>query len=323
MTAQFTGQGKFALLAVEGVDTNFPDEQDYEHQLPDGTWVCVRMPVPIDSNWEKWIGTIRLERLKNSNLVMIVCEESVKPHLLVLDSHHGKLKERLWQTFSLLQLSGVLDYEGSHLLCGSFCDGKSEVRQMSELPLFCQINGCARLPVTIERLEKAVQLRNAVAEMESDAESFTRLKWGWRVLVDGLQRRQGEERIHQLVRSLEALIVPEAGKTKRQFVHRCQTFARASENTKAILEEAFDLRSKAEHLNAWEQALESHPEDDRANVALHRTRQMEQLATFVYSCIFESNAVRDYFISEVKQKEFWKLPDDERRSIWGTPLELR
>jgi len=318
---QFTGQGKFALMAVEDVYTDFPDGKAYNHQLSDGIWILARIPAAIDAYWKEWIGTIRLERLENSNLIMIVSEGNTSPQ--VLDEHHEKLKKRLSQTFCLLQLSGVLEYRGANLLCGSFFDGKSEIRQMSEVPFFYQTRGYTRTPVTIKRLEKAVHLRNGVEEMDSAPNDFKRLKWGLRVIVDGLQKEHGQERIHHFVRSLEALILPEIGKTKRHFTHRCQRFAKASANTTQILEEAFELRSMAEHLNDWEQALESYPIDDREIVALHRTRQMEQLATFAYSRLLESDTIRNHFINETNQGEFWKLPDDTGRSVWGTQLDLK
>lgn len=316
---QFAAQGKFALVAVENVYTDFPDDRD-KHQLSDGTWICARVPVTIDTHWKEWIGTIRLERLENCNLIMFISEGSANPQSP--DEHHKKLGKRLSQTFFLLQLSGVLEYRGAYLLCGSVFDEKTAIRQMDKLPFFYQTRGYSRIPVTIERLEKAVHLREVLEEMDSSLDDFKRLKSGWRVLRDGLQKKHGEERIHQFVRSLEALILPEVGNTKRQFTHRCQTFAKASSHTKRILEEVFELRSMTEHLNAWEQALESHPEDDREIVALHRTRQMEQLAAYAYSHILESDAIRNHFVSETKQGEFWKLPDDARRSIWGTQLDL-
>ena len=193
---------------------------------------------------------------------------------------------------------------------------------MSEVPFFYQTRGYTRMPVTIDRLEKAIRQRKVLEAMASSYNDFKRLKWGWRVLMDGLQKEHGEERIHQFVRSLEALILPEIGNTKRQFTHRCQTFAKASPNTPQILEEAFDLRSMAEHLNDWEQALGTHPKNDREVIALHRTRQMEQLASFAYSRILENDAVRSHFINETKQEEFWRLLDDARKNVWGTQLDL-
>ena len=317
---QFTGLQKFALVAVENVYTDFPDGKDYNHQLSDGTWIYARVPVTIDTRWKEWIGTIRLEQLEHSNLIMIVIEGSANPQSV--DEHHEKLKNRLWRTFCLLQLSGVLEYFGANQLYGSYFAGGSEIRHMSKLPSFYQTKGYSRTPVTIGRLEKAVHLRTALEEMDFSAEEFKRLKLGWRVLMDGLQKDQSEDRIHQFIRSLEALILPEIGKTKQQFIHRCQTFAKASPDTGQILTEAFELRSMAEHLNDWEQALGSHPKSEREIVALHRTRQMEQLATVTYSHIFESGAIRNHFTSETKQREFWKLPDKDRRRQWGTQLDL-
>ena len=316
----FVGQGKFSLVAVENVYTCFPDDNGYRHQLSDGTWVFNRIPLAIDAYWKAWIGTIRLGRLQNANLIMIVSESSTTPR--VLDEHHKRLNKKLLQAFNLLQLSGVLEYEGANLLCGSFFDGKSEIRQMSELPFFYQTRGYTRTSVTTDRLQQAIQLRKGLEEMDSTPDEFKRLKWGWKVLIDGLQKEHGEERIHQFVRSLEALILPEIGRTKRQFTHRCQTFAKAGPNTKQIIEEAFELRSMAEHLNDWEQALGPYQKDDREIIALHRTRQMEQLAAFAYSRILEGGPVREHFINEIKQGEFWKLPDDGRKNLWGTQLDL-
>ena len=312
--------GKFALVAVNNVYTELPADEDCKHKLSDGTWICAQVPLIIDPHWKEWIGKIRLEQLEKSNLIMIVSEVSANPQSL--DEVHEKLNKRLSQTFSLLQLSGVLEYGGAYLLCGSFFNGRSNIRQMSELPFFYPTRGYSRTPVTLQRIEKAVQLRKALDEMNVSTEHLKRFKWGWRVLMDGLQKEPGEERIHQFVRSLEALILPEIGKTKKQFTHRCQTFAKASSHTKQILDEAFDLRSMAEHLNDWDQALESYPKDDRENVALHRTRQMEQLATFAYSHILEIETIRTHFISETSQGGFWELPDDARRCIWGTQLDL-
>ena len=317
---QFEGQGKFALVALENLYTDFPDYKDHKQRLSDGTWIFGGIPVAIDAKWKEWIGKIRLSRLENSNLIMTYSETRAVPQ--VLDEHHERLKKRLSQAFSLLQLSGVLEYEGANLLCGFFFEGKWEVRQISELPFFYQTRGYTRTPVTIERLERAIQLRKALEELDSTPDDFKRLKWGWRVLMDGIQKKHGQERIHQFVRSLEALILPEIGQTKRQFTHRCQTFAKASQNTKQILEEAFELRSMAEHLNDWEQALGSYPEADREIIALHRTRQMEQLASFAYSCILENDAVRSHYMNETKQGEFWKLPDGARKKVWGTQLDL-
>jgi len=319
---KFQEQAKYALVAVNMAYTDLPQDKDWKYKLSDGTWIICQMPVSIEAFWKEWIGTIGLEALEESNLIML-CSESSTTDPMVLGEHGERLKKRISDIFYLLQLSGILGYEEANLLCGSFFEGKSNVRQMGEFFPFYPTKGHTLVPVNIKRLEKAAQLSKTFEEIDSIPDDFKRLKWGFWVLMDGLQKKHGEERIHQFVRSLEALILPEIGRTRAQFVHRCQTFAKASHNTKQILEEAFDLRSMAEHLNDWEQALNSHPRDDRETVALHRTRQMEQLASFAYSHILESRTVLNHFINEKKLGQFWGDKDDkDRRNIWGTQLDL-
>lgn len=319
---KFHEQAKYALVAVNRAYTDLPQDKDWKYKLSDGTWIFWQVPVSIEAFWKEWIGTINIEALEESNLIML-CSEISATDPMVLGEHGVRLKKRISRIFCLLQLSGILVCEEANLLCGSFFEGKSNIREMSKLSPFYPTKGYTPVPVTIERLEKAAHLRKPLEEIYSVPDDFKRLKLGWRVLIDGLQKKHGEERVHQFVRSLEALILPEISRTKRQFAHRCQTFAKASQDTKQILEEAFDLRSMAEHLNDWEQAVNSYPRDDREIVALHRTRQVEQLASFAYSRILESRAVRNHFINENKQGRFWGLKDDKaRRNIWGTQLDL-
>lgn len=316
----FTDEGKFALLAIENVYTDLPDGEEYAQQLPDGTWILCRIPVDIGAHWKEWIGSIELENLMRSNLAFILSETSTHPH--VLNEQDTKLSNRLSQLFYLLQLSGVLEYEGASLFWGYSMQGKTEIRQMSELPKFYPTRGYERLPVNLDRLEQAVRFRHVLGEMDATPDEFRHVKWGWNVLMDGFKQVYGDGRIHQFVRSLEALVLPDTGQTKKQFVHRSQTFAKASLAAKTILEEAFDLRSKVEHLHDWQEALQFYPESDRENIALQRTRQMEQFAAFTYSRILESETIRPHFRNDITQRDFWRQPDDVRNTIWGKNLDL-
>ncbi len=128
--------------------------------------------------------------------------------------------------------------------------------------------------------------------------------------------------LHQFVRSLEALILPDVGKTRKQFTHRCQTFARADKETRLVLQEAFDMRSDTEHLHEWDEAVQNHPANRREDVCWHRTRQIEQLACDAYSRLLRDTTLRKYFRTDATIAAFWRLPDDERCSIWGNPLDI-
>ena len=314
------GEGnKFSLLLIENVYSALPS--DGEDQLSDGTWVLTRVPLAIEAHWKEWIGSVRFEKLKEANIVLLRSEAGKDPQ--ILDEQHERLGKHLAQIFYLLQLSGVLEHEGASLLKGSVVHSKPQIRGLSDLTHFKRTKGYTRTPVDLDRYEQAARFTGVLREMDSNAYEFKRVIRGLNVSMDGLQQEHGQERIHQFVRSLEALILPEAGETRRQFVHRCQTFAEASAATRGVLKEAFDMRSDTEHLHDWDRSLQSYPEEIREDVALQRTRQMERLSSFAYSRILENEGVRNNFRNEATQRNFWRgLHDASRKKVWGEQLDL-
>jgi len=84
---------KFGVLAIEGVYSTIPE--DAAVQLSDGTWVHTRLPVKIGSHWREWIGTLRLERLQNSNVILFRSGSSTNPQ--ILDGQHQQLGRHLSQ----------------------------------------------------------------------------------------------------------------------------------------------------------------------------------------------------------------------------------
>jgi len=113
----------------------------------------------------------------------------------------------------------------------------------SRPPTFYPSKDDRRTPVTKEWLEDALALRTGLMSMRANKAEFERTSRGINTLFNGLQQQSGQDRLHQFVRSLEALILPVIGRTEKQFAHRCQTFAPAGEDTRTLLLEAFAMRS--------------------------------------------------------------------------------
>lgn len=313
MDHQFQNNSKFALLTVN-IYTDLPPAT---FQLSDGTWVMPGVPVPDLGIWKDWIGSIRMESLRRANLVLVVEEPSKNPE--IFDDCHRRLKNDLSRLFCMLHLQAGIDCSGgsgsADLLCGSSENGVPRIRQMSQLVTFHQSNGWQRAPITKAWLEEGLILRAGVVAMEAEKTQFRRVMSGLNTLSKGL-KETGPDRLHQFVRSLEALILPDIGCTKRQFVHRCQTFARASDDTRALLQEAFDMRSDTEHLNPWDEAVRTE------DVCWQRTRQIEHLACDAYSRVLRNVALMDQFRTEATIAAFWRLPDDQKLALWGKPLDI-
>ena len=141
--------------------------------------------------------------------------------------------------------------------------------------------------------------------------------------MNGLRETAGQDRLHQFTRSLEALILPDAGSTRKQFVHRCQLFAVASPAAASALEQSYDMRSDAEHLHDWEGSLQSVKGEKIEDVALWRTRQMEALVCFAYERILTSPGLLQRFENDTKLADFWKRGSDKDRiNLWGGRLDL-
>jgi hypothetical protein len=315
VTHHFQNKSKFALQTFNNIFVDLPRTP---FRLSDGTWVMPGVPVASLGIWKEWIGSIRIEHLAKANLVLFVEEPSDNPE--ILDDAHQRLADGLSRLFRLVHLRRGIEYESADLLCGLSEQGTPRIRQMSRQPTFFQSKGYRRAPVTKEWLEDAIPLRAGVAALE--ATKTARAIRGLNTLLNGLNEQTGQDRLHQFVRSLEALILPDIGSTKKQFTHRCQTFARASQDTQSLLQEAFDMRSDTEHLHTWDKAVQNYPADEREDVCWQRTRQIEHLACDAYSRMLRHPALREHFRTDNTIAAFWKLPDDQRRSLWGQPLDI-
>ena len=305
----FQENSAFAILAINNVYTCLPTTT---FQLSENIRVTTCWPIPESRIWKKSMGTIRMERLVKSNLVLVIEETSENPG--VLDDVHIRLATDLRCLFSMLHLHpGIKMVRGADLVCGFFVNGVSQIRQVGRMPQFFQSKNWPRKPITRDRLEDSVVRRGGMVELEKDPALFRRVRRGLHTLLKGLREGTGADRLHQIVRSLEALVYPEQGRTTKHFVHRCQTFAKPGEDTSAWLKEAYDMRSNTEHL---------HPLDQCEDVCWQRTRQIEHLACSAYSRLLCDPDIRMHFETDDAIDEFWRLRDHERRCLWGTPLDL-
>ena len=221
-----------------------------------------------------------------------------------------------------MHLPDGIEYENAELLGGSSQQGTPNIRQIRKLPTFYRSKGYRRAAVTKGWLEEAIVHRAGMMSMDTSNAEFRRVMRGLNILIDGIQHRNGQDRLHQFVRALEALILPDIGSTERQFAHRCQTFAVAGDNTRDLLLEAFAMRSDTEHVHPWDRAVQHYPADRREDVCWQRTRQIERLACDAYSRLLGDAALREHFRTDEAIVAFWKMRDDQRRALWGKPLDI-
>ncbi len=307
---------KFALIAFEKCDSDVEDRQE----LPCGTTVLTKLPSVLDNTWKSWLGEIAVGHLKDCNLVLLKHRGSAKPE--ILDHEHKDLAKQINSLFWLLHLCGVPRYTTAFFMVGSVINNQITVRQYSEVTKVYRNRGARRAPVSIHRLREAAELTNVSLHKLGAQDDFSRVKRGLRAIWKALQSKFIDDRLHDYVRAIEALILPEPGKTKRQFVSRCQLFTRKDASTQSLLAEIFDMRSHAEHMHQWDRALARYRAEKRNDVALQRTRQVEQLACFAYRKVLLNPTLRTYFKTDAAISTFWAMKEAERVNLWGTGLDV-
>jgi hypothetical protein len=121
---------------------------------------------------------------------------------------------------------------------------------------------------------------------------------------------------------LEALIKPPIATTTKLYVHRCQTFAKASSQAADILKMSYDLRSRIEHLNDYKDILLGSNDDERNNNFNLCVRRIEALARNVYSRLLTSKTHLDHFKDDISIDAFWSHDDGIRQAIWEPQLDI-
>ena len=96
-------------------------------------------------------------------------------------------------------------------------------------------------------------------------------------MVAGMMEYHGDERLHQFIRAVEAVVMPPKGKGTALFAHRSQLFAGTSAPVKPLLKELYELRNSAEHHSLFTQILVSYPQVQHERIALERTFQAQVL----------------------------------------------
>lgn len=319
MSFELGNNEKFSLIALDHCYHGIAEDTE----LLDGTWVLPKMPVPMDEWWIRQIGEIRADRLTKANLVLIRRAESTNPR--DFDEEHTILQKHVADIFNMLQLSRIVWYGDGSGVQGTRIEGHVEIRQMVRFEQFYVGVKAPQYPVTIERLNEAVEMADVWRSL-LNAPTHARFKRGVIVLRDGFLAFHGQDRIQYFMRALEALMLPRQKKTASDIQHRGQSLGVRSKAADRMLYEGYQMRCDSEHMHAVDRKLrEEYPtatDDELNDLASVRVRQMEALARESYRKIMMNAAIRDHFETDASIEAYWALQEHERSAIWGKGIDV-
>lgn len=308
---------KFCCIALENVGC---EPRDDHIQLQGGLSVHTVPPFKLDQNWEKWLGTIRSKHLSDSNFVIIAHAPSETPR--VADEEHKDLEQVAMGYLYALLLENIPYNDGGLIIGGSSPDGHVEARTVGDLPNLYRTSGVWPNHISNASIGSADKTASGIRFVFGQREKFGRLKRGFHAWTSAVQEPNFDSRLHQFVRSVEALIKPARGSTQREFSNRCLTFIRPSPQARDLLWELYDLRSATEHMHGWESALPKTPKEDQEKYASLKGYQAELLAGKVYATVLQNQELLSCFETDESIRDFWKLQDHKRKALWGSDFDL-
>jgi hypothetical protein len=317
MTTAWLDDGeKYALVGLEvKLEQDFP----FQEVVP-GLWAWTDQTLDVPAHWREWLGSIRADRIKNCNLVLLSKMPSQTPE--VLDAENQLLQRRALGFYQGLLLAS--EFTPSHppfLLTGSRTNGEIGVRQESAIDLPSLNLFRFFPPVLPAEIVRAASLARAIEELGTAPPAGS----AWRIFralsVYTAARAEGQllDRLHQYCRCIDGLILSEPGSGLKQFKSRTELFIGPRHHD--LMGSLYAIRSDAEHLHEHKY-LENFDRDVRLDL-MQKEAIAEHIARNCLAHILETPALWQHFGSTVTLGPFWKLSPVDRQQLWGTqPINL-
>jgi hypothetical protein len=171
---------------------------------------------------------------------------------------------------------------------------------------------------------------------------YRRLRKGFNVWIRGAQ--EGEEfieRLHSFVRATEAILKPTIARKRsararkrsstanrpwrditKTFIERGQTALGHSKRSENLLRQLYDIRSSVEHIKDIMPSVKKARGIEADETFAFRALEAEILASTIYSRILSSGELLSAFSTEAKVEGFWNRVGHDRRSKWGSVIDL-
>lgn len=324
----FLGKGdKFALYVFEKFVPQ-PRFHDLTYVPPD-CWVAPHSLLHPDEWLEHELGAVFTDIFKYSIFSIMVRRRSQTAG--ALDQDLRNLHRRLDCVLKGLQiLGGVGYYKGAALLGGITRQGELHFNSVGMVDTLTRLDDPVgskkprprKRALGPKRMGLAVEIAGNLETLyaQDTASQFSR---GLLAFFSALNESGLGERLHQIVRAIESLMALEKGSATKGFGKRGVIFAGNASGTRDQLLEMYEMRGKVEHLKDWRLAMTGYSNtDERDRTAERRLRQAEELACVVLSRILRSKTRLQYVADDVEMERFWKMPEADRRRVWGESFDI-
>lgn len=321
---------KYACMAltVQGLDPDVPAITP----LAPGVWALRTSPLGLPGHWKEWLGELETSELDEANLYLFASADAKA--IEVLDAENEILRTRVLRHYHglLIATFGIrIDY--ARMLTGAVETNGVSVRSTQAYPRIPQLASFPlHIRVTRTHLALAANVSEGIAQAREEGE-LARL---WRMLhafYAALQTSDIGVRCHQLVRTVEGIILPAKGGAGKTFGERGSLLTGEPGVYKTTLRDLYEVRGKLEHLHgpltAIRAAFERKSPADKALVASYEGAVQHMLyatliaEAFAHAClarIFTRLELRKHLESDTTLEAMWQSGAQAIADGWGDPL---
>lgn len=273
----------------------------FSYDFKDNVKFKRELPSINKGQWHEWLG-LQWQDIRISNAILEVRAETQHPE--VLDEENEKLTFKCRILWLSLMLTGPFYLENAYFLTGSEINSKLETRQFFKFDRWFNPGDDFIREITDIEVNKWRIIFQQIDKIYEQKENFSRLKRGLYCFLKGSSESQVNFRLPYFVRSLEALIMPDIGKTTKQFIKITARWWKDtsedkyfSEDASKTLREIYDIRCNFEHMHDLGALLE--------DKQLLRSYQCEEIVRKAYQTILLSDSELENFATDISIRKYW------------------
>lgn len=305
---------KYALV---GLTVELEGEPPPDKIAP-GLWIFSDKTFDVPTLWREWLGSIRVEEVEASNLLLVSKMASDTPD--ILDAENQALQKTVWNFYVGLLLSSTFSPSYSPvMLTGVRQRDEISIRQKGDLDCPQPQKICPYPPIISDDILRSVAVGQGLCAMVLGPVPGGLWRF-FRTLDIYVRARSNPnclDRIHQYCRCIDGLILPAPGKTTQQFRSRTELFIGPKHHE--LMGKLYEIRSKVEHLHE-NQYLGAFDRKVRLDL-VEKEAIVENIARTALERIVSNDALWAHFGNSEALAAFWALPPEQRAEIWGDTID--
>lgn len=305
---------KYAMIGLRL--RNLTTDSSVSVQLGHGLYCWHELPIPFPQPWRDWLGSIRIDEIKECNLFLCATESSNRPD--VLDQENESLLRRVHRLYhALLVAAPVIGHQLGHRFSGGTHNNQIDVSQVGNYPAVHRIPGTPPWRILPQHLHRAKRVSTGMARLGAHSE-FRRI---WRMLhafYAGLRSRYPGETAFQFVRVIEGFVLTKPGQGGPEFTRRTRLFV--GDDCDELTRQLYTIRNHVAHLHDPLRTFNGNGHETSNMLLCQAAWQAEVVARYCLRRVFTRKELWPHFSNTDTIETFWTL-GERQRDIWGDALD--